>query len=130
MLVGFVGLGIAAAFGLTWIASHHRRLYYPLLALAFVLFLVEAWPRPWPTEQLRPTPEFYKHIAGDGAQYGVFDLPTTTSPFTPYVNESAQYMLYQMTHGKGIAAGYISRTYRANTRFSRACSLSTGPSEI
>jgi len=60
-------------------------------------------------------PQFYQQIASDREQYGVFDLPLKSSGSlswnwtTAYF--SSYYQIFQMTHHKGIASGYISRTY-------------------
>jgi hypothetical protein len=77
--------------------------------------LLEAWPTPFPQETLAPVPQFYQQIARDPEQYGVFDLPLKSSGSlswnwtTAYF--SSYYQIFQITHHKGIAAGYISRTY-------------------
>src|SRR5262249_54242016 len=54
----------------------------------------------------------------DKEQYGIFDLPVNPTPGTdPYFIKSATYQIYQMTHHKGIAGGYISRTYKEHPLF-------------
>lgn len=122
MQIGYVGFAIMACFGLTWLNDHlPDKLRRLVLLAAFTLVLVENWPRPWPQEKLRPVPEFYRQIAQDDEMYGVFDLPIR--PFqerefhSSYIPYSAYYQMYQMTHGKGIATGYISRQYAVHPLF-------------
>jgi hypothetical protein len=117
MQTGYVGLAVVAGFGLEWLlgrwpARSHQA--YLLTAVATLLLLLEQWPQPWPHLALRPAPPFYHHIAGDDELYGVLDLPFTPLPnYAPIVYNS-HYQIYQMTHRKGIAMGYISRTYAAH----------------
>jgi hypothetical protein len=77
--------------------------------------LFETWPQPWPQEALPPVPAFYQQIAQDKAEYGVFDLPLKRSGAFNWnwttVFESSYFQIFQMTHHKGIASGYISRTF-------------------
>jgi hypothetical protein len=115
MMLGFVAFGIATAFGLAWLRQRfpaHRRV---LLAGATMLILIPAWPKPFPQEALRPVPPFYQQIAADTEQYGVFDLPLKSSPSFAFnwkaVYTSSYYQIFQIVHQKGIAGGYISRTY-------------------
>jgi hypothetical protein len=134
MLVGFIGLGIAAGFGLAWLVQRvpiRWRGIVPIVAVLLVLF--ESWPRgPQLQEQLPPVPPFYQQIAHDPAHYGVFDLPIRpyqaldiTSDYVPY---SARYQMYQMTHHKGIASGYISRYYSYHPVFAQLISRSPNDS--
>jgi hypothetical protein len=134
MLTGFVGFGIAASFGLAWLT--HRapsRLYLPIVLTAIVLVLLENWPQYWPQETLRPVPEFYQQIGRNDESYGVFDLPIRPykelSFSSSHVVYSSYYQMYQMTHGKGIAAGYLSRYYNSHPFLSRFMndSLSSSP---
>ena len=82
-----------------------------LAATGIVLF--ESWPMPFPRQKLPVIPRFYQEIAHDNQQYGIFDLPVNPTPGTDsYIIKSAMYQIYQMTHHKGIAGGYISRTYK------------------
>ena len=116
MLMGFTGFGIAAGFGLQQLLFRlSRRFHIPVLVLAVALVLFENWPQAPPQEKLRPVPRFYQQIAQDRELYGVFDLPIC--PFqeldywSSYIVYSSHYQMFQMTHHKGIAAGYLSRTY-------------------
>jgi hypothetical protein len=122
MQIGFVGLAATSSFGLAWL---HRqlpnKLRYVATAAAVALVLLESWPQSYPQEELRPVPEFYRRISEDDEMYGVFDLPIR--PFqkrefhSSYIQYSAYYQMYQMTHGKGIATGYISRQYDVHPLF-------------
>ena len=123
MLAGFVAFGIAAAFGLNWLTRQLSGKYrFPLTVLAMGLVLFESWPASMPQEKLRPVPQFYQQIAQDDQVYGVFDLPIR--PFreldyrSSYIVYSSHYMMYQMIHGKGIASGYLARTYAEHPLFS------------
>jgi hypothetical protein len=123
MLPGFVAFGIAAAFGLSWLTQRLPGKYRsPLIALVLALVLLEGWPIPPPQEKLRPVPQFYEQIAQDDDLYGVFELPVR--PYrelaypSSYITYSSYYMIYQMTHRKGIASGYLSRTYAEHPLFS------------
>jgi hypothetical protein len=125
MLLGFVGFGIGAGFGLTQLIRESPRWRHPITALAIVLILLESWPHPWGQETLRPIPRFYEQIARDEAIYGVFDLPIKPAPSAWDVGYSSHYQLYQMTHRKGIASGYLSRVYGTHPLF--PCLFSTKP---
>lgn len=118
MMIGYVGFGIAASFGLAWLVRHfpHRRTF--LILGAAVLILIETWPKPVYVTQLPAAPPFYRHIAHDDELYGVFDLPVSPIPdVSSYVIPSSIYMVHQITHQKGIAAGYLSRTYDEHPLF-------------
>jgi hypothetical protein len=111
MYTGFVALGICAAFGLAWLAQRAPKMASALPMLAILLILLEAFPAPWSHEPLRPVANFYKQLAQDPDQYGVLDLPAAASPSRSYIDHSSFYQMDQMMHGKGIASGYLSRTY-------------------
>jgi hypothetical protein len=117
MMLGFVALAAAAGFGLQWLVARFPQWRWPILGAAMALLLLEAWPAPFPQESLPPVPAFYQQLADDPATYGVFDLPLKTADTLSYggwgyVHTSSFYQVYQITHHKGITAGYISRTYR------------------
>ncbi|HSM54836.1 MAG TPA: hypothetical protein VK879_01675 [Candidatus Sulfomarinibacteraceae bacterium] len=122
MMVGYTLWAVAAAMGLQHLIragrpelERTRRWALPFLVSA--LILLEFWPIAWPVQRLRTTPDFYRHLAEDEEMYGVFDLPIKPAPDAWEVGYSAHYQIYQMTHGKGIAAGYISRTYDTHPLF-------------
>ena len=117
MMLGFVALAAAAGYGLQWLVARFPRFRWPIFAAATALLLLEAWPAPFPQETLPPVPAFYQELARDPATYGVFDLPLKPADTLAfggwgYVHTSSFYQIYQITHHKGITAGYISRTYR------------------
>lgn len=115
--IGYVGLAISAAFGLAWLMGRFPRRANLLLGLAVFALFAEWWPQPWPQMELRPVPAFYQQLAADGDRYGVLDLPFSSSTRTPHIVYSTHYQMYQMTHKKGIAMGYISRTYNNHPLF-------------
>jgi hypothetical protein len=127
MLMGAVGLGIAASFGLAYLIHRLPRWRGRITAVAIAAILVESWPQPWPEERLRPMPEFYRQIAREDELYGVLDIPIKLLPSSSaYVMYSSHYQMYQMRHQKGIAAGYLARTYARHPLF--PCLFSFGPS--
>jgi hypothetical protein len=111
MMLGFVAFGITASYGLAWLTRRFPAWRGPLVAGALLLVLAESWPQTWPQEMLRPVPEFYQQIASDREMYGVFDLPMKLRSSLSGVGLSSFYQVYQMTHGKGIASGFVSATY-------------------
>jgi hypothetical protein len=115
MMFGFVVFAISASYGLAWLTQRLPRLRYTIVSVAIALVLLEAWPEPFPQETLPPVPQFYQQIAHDSEQFGVFDLPLKSSGSFSWNWTSAYfssyYQIFQMTHHKGIASGYISRTY-------------------
>jgi hypothetical protein len=122
MLIGFVGSGVAASFGLDWLVRRFPgKLRYPIVLGAIALVLFENWPQPLSQEKLRPVPRFYQEIAQDDEQYGVFDLPIRPSQGVEWsswhIYYSSFYQMYQMTHGKGIATGCIARFYTVHPLF-------------
>jgi hypothetical protein len=135
MLVGSIGLGIAASFGLTWLRCKlPPGLRGPVTVAVIAIVLAEIWPKPWPQERMRPVPEFYRQIAHDQDRYGIFDLPIR--PFQEmtfsswYVYYSSYYQMYQLTHGKGIASGYIARPYTVHPVFGHLISESTSDAVV
>jgi hypothetical protein len=123
LMIGYVTFVITAAFGLHALLQHVRPARQSWVALGLgSLLLLESWPQPWPLEPLKPVPDFYQQIASDAEMYGVFDLPLAASPSqaNSYVQPSAYYQIYQMTHHKGIAGGYLSRTYAQHPLFPEA----------
>lgn len=118
MLLGYTALGVGAAIGLVWLTTRVPKFRYVIPIVAIVLVLVEAWPKPWPIEKLLPVPNFYKQIRADTDVYGVFDLPLAAAPSRGFIDHSSFYQIYQMTHQKGIASGYLSRTFSVHPVFS------------
>jgi hypothetical protein len=108
--IGFVGLAAAAGLGVRALVTTRRR-EWTLAAIAIGALLLETWPKPWPTLKLPRVPGLYAALAHDGEQYGVLDLPIRPLPDLSPFDYSARYQVLQMTHGKGIAGGYVSRAY-------------------
>lgn len=122
MMMGFVCFAVAATWGLSWLTTRFPRYRGMIIAAAAALVLLEVWPQPFPQETLPKIPEFYKQIANDPDEYGVFDLPIKESRGLSYNGWSYFYtssihQIFQITHGKGIVAGYISRTYSRHPVF-------------
>lgn len=105
MEVGYVGIAITAGFGLTALIRRWPQHWKVLLGGATLLLLLECWPMPWPHAPLPQVPQFYQQIQGEHADYGVLDLPYGTPTL------DVVYQIYQMTHHKGIAWGYLSHAY-------------------
>ncbi len=111
-------LGVAAAFGVAVLTRWAARrsiaarsapstlhpppstlaLAIPLLASALILF--EFLPTPYPVSP-PDTPGWYATLAADPAQEAVLNLPANY--------ERPWYLLYQITHGKPLATGYVTR---------------------
>ena len=117
MMVGYVAWGLTISMGLAWLIAQRPQWRRPILLAATVLLLVEFWPISWPVEALRPVPAFYQELAADEEMYGVLDLPIKPTPDTWDVAHSSFYQMYQIVHKKGIALGYISRTYDTHPVF-------------
>jgi hypothetical protein len=118
MMIGYVGFAMAAALGLSALVVRWPQRRTILVGLAIGLVLLENWPRPFPQQTLPRTPEFYRELAADPEQYGVFDLPIQPDPYPhTYVPASAAFQIFQMAHQKGIVAGYLSRTYARHPVF-------------
>jgi hypothetical protein len=124
MLIGAVGLIVAAGYGLIWLSQRWPNRWPLIFAGAIGLLLFEGWPQPVPIQPLPDAPAFYREIAVDAEQYGVFDLPARRNPDIPsdYVPISAYYQYFQLLHGKGIASGYLSRVYQEHPRFAELLS--------
>ncbi len=127
MLIGMVGLSVAASFGLAWLVRQYSPFRYSIIAAAIALVAFETWPQPWPGERLRPVPEFYRQIAQEDELYGVFDLPIRRLDGYYHFDYYANYQMYQMTHRKGIASGHIARTYTQHPLF--PCLMAVQPIE-
>ena len=117
MMISFVAMGIAAAYGLTWLTGRNPRFSSRIILLAFLLLLVERWPQPWTQQPLRQVSDFYMEIAADPEMYGVFDLPVKPTEEMSHINYAATYQIDQMVHQKGLASGYLARTYRTHPMF-------------
>jgi hypothetical protein len=130
MQIGFMGVGIAAAFGLALVRQHWPRQAAIITIGVFSLVLLESWPQPWQMITLRTIPEFYQQIAGDEEMYGVLDIPVTFHDAMPNILYNATYQIYQIYHSKGIPMGYISRTYHEHPLFPCLYDPPAGESEL
>ena len=112
MMIASVGFALAAALGLATLMARapQRRRVTIVAAIATLLVLVECWPRVWPQQVPPPVPAFYTQIARGAANddgFAVLDLPAGRWN----ANNSSAYMYYQLTHGRPIAWGYLSRQF-------------------
>lgn len=116
MMLGYVAFAISAAYGLGWLNGRFPGRAWPLTFLATGLLLLETWPGPWLHETPRPVSEFYHQLAADEEMYGVLDLPVhlDTGAWSSY---ASLYQMDQLVHRKGIASGYLSRTYSEHPVF-------------
>jgi len=110
MFAGYVFFSLTAGYGLAYLMKRWAKQRYVILIIATLFICIEYWPHPFQQEKLPITPDFYHQLAEDKDLYGVFDLPLVNYR-NPYIPFSSYHQIYQMTHGKGIASGYISRTY-------------------
>jgi hypothetical protein len=117
MLVGYVALGMAAAYGLQALVQQWNQLAKIVVpAICTGLLLLETWPpMPRPMEQLPAVSDFYRMLGQESEFYGILDLPIRPEQVTTFSNWhlyiSSYYQMYQMYHKKGIATGYLSRYY-------------------
>lgn len=119
MMPGFVALAMLAGFGLMWLVQRFPRYRLALIVAAGGLVLFEYWPMAIKLQPLPESPAFYQQIgAQQDDMYGVLDLPLRTAPDESYILYAAIYQIHQITHEKGIMAGYLSRTYTTHPLFS------------
>jgi hypothetical protein len=117
MMIGALGLGISAAYGLHWLTQRWPQKKNWIVAGCVVLLLLESWPRPWPTAPLPEIPKFYQQLSADKDKYGVLDLPFAWGPTDApggWNAYASTYQMYQMAHHKPIAWGYLSHTYNSD----------------
>ena len=124
MLLGYTAFAIAAALGMDVVLRRTRPLAaWSIYGALIVFMLLEVWPAPYPSQALLPTPPFYQKIAADSAQYGVLDLPIRPLQEIGFPSWhlyfSSFYQVDQITHGKGIAGGYVSRHYATHPVFAQ-----------
>jgi hypothetical protein len=108
MMIGFVGFSILSSFGLDALVDRFQRFSHWIVLFFIILILIERGPVPFKEGRLPQPPRFYQQLSQDQDQYGVFDLPNEGGYWYHY---SSVYEIYQMTHRKGIARGYLSRGY-------------------
>jgi hypothetical protein len=122
MMLGYVLLAALAGMGLADLRRRYPANRTVLLGSTWALSLAFIWPQSWSFRPVPEVPQFYRQLADAPDQFGVFDLPfvgreeplTSVFQFVPY---SSYAQFYQITHGKGIAAGYLSRTYPEHPLF-------------
>jgi len=74
------------------------------VALAGVVIGIEAGSVVLPYNTMEPhTPTWYQTLAEEADSFGILDLPTHDRYYDKW------YMYYQITHGKGIVGGHVSR---------------------
>jgi hypothetical protein len=131
MMLGFIAFAVSAGYGLAWLSGRFPRWRWLLPVIATALLLIEVWPRPRHQEALGPVPAFYEQLATDPAIYGVLDLPTKPAKSQGWnwtsIYYSSYYQTLQMTHRKGIAGGYISRSYSVHPLFPELLAPRIGP---
>lgn len=94
-----LALAVLAAMGLDWL--HRRRVFGRLgVGAALALILFEFLPAPYPMSA-SDTPAWFATLAQDPRSGSVLNLPMNW--------DRPNYLLHQTTHGKPLAAGYISR---------------------
>ncbi|MBK8987155.1 MAG: hypothetical protein IPM39_13930 [Chloroflexi bacterium] len=128
MVMAHLGLAMLSGWGLVRLTEKVSGLWrLGVTAVFFALLLLETWPGQWLSfAPLRPLPDFYAQIATDPEQYNVFDLPIR--PYakptydSSYITYSSHYQMYQTTHGKGIASGYVARVYDPHPLFGHVIS--------
>jgi hypothetical protein len=76
-----------------------------LVGIAAVLILVEYCPVPYPTLPA-VTPAWYSQLAQEPGQFAILDLPMELQHF------DKRYSFYQITHGKALVEGRVSRLPR------------------
>ncbi len=102
-------LGVAAAFAVVWLvqrlqagrkAGSQRAIAIATPLIIGGLIVFEFLPAPFPVSP-PDTPAWYATLAQDPSDGAVFNLPANF--------ERPGYLLYQVTHGKPITAGYVTR---------------------
>jgi hypothetical protein len=81
-----------------------------VLGVAGALILGETCLVPYRIEQ-PVTPEWYRELVRESGRFAVLDLPMGTRSY------DKRYMLYQMTHGKPLVEGHVSRNARDDFAF-------------
>jgi hypothetical protein len=87
-----------------------KRVYYLFGMLFFFLILAE-YMVSYPTFRLQ-TPAWYEQLADDPETYGIAGVPMHERSFA-----NKKYMVYQLTHGKPLVDGHVSRPLNEAFRF-------------
>jgi len=107
-----LAMGMLVAWGVKALLCHWFWGRSPglILGIAGALILAEACLVPYRVE--RPvTPLWYHELAEESGRFAVLDLPMHTRIYDKW------YMLYQMTHGKPLIQGHVSRNTREEFAF-------------
>ena len=98
------GWGFVALIEKAPTAVRNKRIW-GVTAVFLIILLLFAENRLFGRRDTAPyfVPAWYQTIANDGEQYGVLDLPTNDRTF------DKSYMSYQISHGKPLAVGHVSR---------------------
>ena len=110
----FLGLPVAvlAALGVAELQSWHslRNKAAPLVMVISALILIEYCALPYRT-LLPEVPDWYATLAEESDEFGILDVPMHPRGYDKW------YMLYQITHGKPIVEGHVSRIPREAYEF-------------
>jgi hypothetical protein len=105
-------MGMLAAWGAKALLQQRHLGRRPglVLGVAGALIVGEACLVPYRVE--RPvTPDWYRELAEESGRFAVLDVPMHTRRYDKW------YMLYQMTHGKPLVQGHVSRNSREEFAF-------------
>src|SRR5262249_7632139 len=108
MMIGAVGMAIAATIGLQYLQKLYPGWRRTTLLAALALVLVETWPRTWSQMDPPPVSKFYEQVAKDPNGNAILDLPVEW----PSIYLGSVFQCDQLTHRKPIAWGYLSRSYK------------------
>lgn len=102
----FLGVPVAmlAALGVSKLVNQRAQGWKPafLIAILGLLILVEYAMLPYPTAPVM-TPDWYTELAQEPGQFAIVDLPMDRQFRDKF------YMQYQITHGKALVEGHVSR---------------------
>ena len=107
MMLGAVGFALAAGMGVAAVRERWPRNAILTTSALTVVVLIECWPRPWAQQVPLPISRFYENLASEPGRHALLDLPSGLPG-----DYASAYQWYQLTHGKPIAWGYLSRGFR------------------
>lgn len=107
MMLGAVGFALAAGMGVAGVRERWPRYAILTTSVITVVVLIECWPRPWAQQVPLPVSRFYEKLASEPGGHALLDLPSGLPG-----DYASAYQWYQLTHGKPIAWGYLSRGFR------------------
>jgi len=97
-------MGILAGWGIVGLRRRvsSRPIFATVVIALSALILFEYLMVPFPT--VRPkVPQWYEALSQEAGEFGILDLPVDRYVF------DKKYILYQMTHGKPLVGGHVSR---------------------